>query len=209
MFERTDSRVSLNQLTDLLSALTALCATSAVGQVDRHLGGRAKGPTLALCSQKAEKLLLQFGLAVEGNDQLQRSKSTHAGRDRRRAGALSPTGRGIAFLQRIATIISAMPAGVAVQLQPCWDERRREIRVGSATVKKFHRPAPNQELLLQAFEESEWPATIDDPLPPHGEVKPACRLRETVKRLNRSVDGRVIMFGTSANGQHATWHWRS
>ena len=55
---------------------------------------------------------------------------------------------------------------------PKWLSDRRELRLGDLVVKTFKQPAPNQEIILAAFEEEKWPVRIDDPLPPHGEQDP-------------------------------------
>src|SRR5262249_19894178 len=48
---------------------------------------------------------------------------------------------------------------------PVWDSDRRELRFHEILVKQFKLPAPNQEMVLAAFEEEDWPPRIDDPLP--------------------------------------------
>jgi hypothetical protein len=48
---------------------------------------------------------------------------------------------------------------------PAWDARRRLILCGDRVVKRFRRPAKNQTLILDAFQEEGWPGRIDDPLP--------------------------------------------
>ena len=63
---------------------------------------------------------------------------------------------------------------------PTWDRDRQELRLGDEIIKCFKTPAPNQELILAAFEEEGWPVHIDDPLPPHPEQDPrrrACTIR--------------------------------
>jgi hypothetical protein len=68
-------------------------------------------------------------------------------------------------------------------------------------VKAYRRPAPNQELVLAAFEEEGWPPQIDDPLPGSYELDTKQRLHDTIVRLNR-------------NQQHGSakglcWEWAS
>jgi hypothetical protein len=72
-------------------------------------------------------------------------------------------------------------------------------------VKRFRKHSPNQELLLQAFDEAGWPAEIDDPLPMTDDIVPEERLRETVKQLQRTVTPRTIRFGVTGGGRRAYW----
>jgi hypothetical protein len=74
-------------------------------------------------------------------------------------------------------------------------------------VKKFKRPAENQELILSVFEEEGWPETIDDPLSATSGVCSRRRLVEAVKRLNRHQEQPLIRF--SADTTHARIYWGS
>jgi hypothetical protein len=67
---------------------------------------------------------------------------------------------------------------------PHWDAERRELRFDGQVVKQFGVPAPNQELILAAFQETAWATVIDDPLPPDGEQEPKQRFRATIRSLN-------------------------
>ena len=89
--------------------------------------------------------------------------------------------------------------------RPCWNARRRELVFSSVRVKVFRKYARNQELLLGAFEESGWAEEIDDPLPHSLDIIPEERLREAVKRLNRSVAAGTIRFGVCGKGRRAYW----
>ena len=51
--------------------------------------------------------------------------------------------------------------------------RATEVRYRDEIVKRYRVPAPNQELILAAFEEEGWPQLIDDPLPPQDELNPS------------------------------------
>src|SRR6185312_7853921 len=64
----------------------------------------------------------------------------------------------------------------AACVTPVWDAERREVRYRDEIVKRYRVPAPNQELILAAFEEEGWPQLIDDPLPPQDELDPKRRL---------------------------------
>lgn len=89
--------------------------------------------------------------------------------------------------------------------RPHWDAGRRELLVGTTVVKRFRVPAPNQELVLQAFEEDGWPACIDDPLPPVPNLDCQYRLRATIKSLNRSQSRPLIRFHGNGGGQVIYW----
>jgi len=74
---------------------------------------------------------------------------------------------------------------VATVAKPTWDRDRRQLRVGTRVVKEFKVPATNQEIILAVFEEEEWPAKIDDPLPRTPQIDPQRRLHDTINSLNR------------------------
>ena len=89
--------------------------------------------------------------------------------------------------------------------RPHWDASRRELRLGVTILKRFRRPAPNQELILTAFEEQDWPERIDDPLPHSRQVDPRHRLHETIKSLNQGLKSGVIHFGGDGTGKGVLW----
>lgn len=89
--------------------------------------------------------------------------------------------------------------------RPVWDEAAHELRVGPVVVKKFRRPAENQELVLAAFQELGWPLVIDDPLPQCREIRPRDRLIDTVKRLNRRQIHRRLLFHIQSKAQAVSW----
>lgn len=72
-------------------------------------------------------------------------------------------------------------------------------------MKRFRVPAPNQELILQAFEEDGWPSFIDDPLPPVPDQDCQQRLRATIKSLNRSQSQQLIRFHMNGGGEVIYW----
>ena len=88
---------------------------------------------------------------------------------------------------------------------PSWDRDRQELRWGDTVVKQFKVPAPNQELILAAFQEDGWPVRIDDPLPPHPELDPKRRLHDTINSLNRSQKLPLIRFLGDGSGQGVRW----
>jgi hypothetical protein len=90
-------------------------------------------------------------------------------------------------------------------LVPTWDPHRQQLRLGDKIVKEFKLPAPNQELILMAFEEEGWPVRIDDPLPPHSDQDPKQRLHSTLNALNRHQKNRLLRFCGDGRGQGIRW----
>ncbi|HET6884404.1 MAG TPA: hypothetical protein VFI31_29900 [Pirellulales bacterium] len=93
------------------------------------------------------------------------------------------------------------------QTAPTWDRDRQQLRLGGAIVKEFKLPAPNQETILAAFQEENWPPRIDDPLSPHGEVDPKRRLHDTITSLNRNQKQPLIRFLGDGSGQGVRWEF--
>lgn len=92
------------------------------------------------------------------------------------------------------------------RLAPNWDGDRHELCVSDFLVKRFRWPAKNQETLLTAFDEEQWPAEgVDDPLPPHPDKDPKQRLRDTIKCLNRHHEHRLIHFRSDGTGERVIW----
>jgi hypothetical protein len=54
---------------------------------------------------------------------------------------------------------------LAAHEEPEWEPTLCELRYRGRVVKQFHRAAPNQECILNAFQELGWPERVDDPLP--------------------------------------------
>jgi hypothetical protein len=88
---------------------------------------------------------------------------------------------------------------------PHWDPDLQELRVNGLIVKQFKVPAPNQEMVLAAFEEERWPLRVDDPLPPQADQEPKRRLHDTIVSLNRSHKHRVIRFTGDGSGEGVRW----
>jgi hypothetical protein len=88
---------------------------------------------------------------------------------------------------------------------PTWDRDRQELRLGVELVKCFKTPAPNQELILAAFQEEGWPVHIYDPLPPHPEQDPRRRLHDTINSLNRNQKKPLLRFMGDGSGQGVRW----
>ncbi len=88
---------------------------------------------------------------------------------------------------------------------PHWDKVSRELTLGRVVLKRFRVPAPNQELILSAFEEEDWPFRIDDPLPRRGQTQPKERLRMTIHSLNRNMTTRALHFHGDGTGSGVCW----
>jgi hypothetical protein len=90
-------------------------------------------------------------------------------------------------------------------MAPQWDSRRRELRWARQLVKRFRLPAPNQEVILAAFEEEGWPPRIDDPLSNQPDQDPKQRLHDTIKNLNRHQVHRLLVFEGDGTGEGVQW----
>jgi hypothetical protein len=88
---------------------------------------------------------------------------------------------------------------------PNWDREARTFMVGDFLVKRFRVPSPNQEAVLEAFQEEGWPRTVDDPLSPMPDQQPKRRLRDTIKCLNMNQANQVIRFRGDGTGQRVSW----
>lgn len=89
--------------------------------------------------------------------------------------------------------------------RPIWDPLRQELSYHDVLVKRFRLPSPNQTAILSAFEEEDWPARIDDPLPPKAEQDPKRRLHDTIRNLNRSHRKQLLRFSGDGSGQGVIW----
>jgi hypothetical protein len=72
-------------------------------------------------------------------------------------------------------------------------------------VKQFKSPAMNQETILTAFEEENWPPRIDDPLPPEPDLDPKRRLHATINSLNGRQKNPLIRFVGDGTGEGVRW----
>jgi hypothetical protein len=93
-------------------------------------------------------------------------------------------------------------------LKPRWDPARRELSVGGRMVKRFHVPARNQELILSAFQDKDWPESICDPLAAGIDIDPKIRLNDAVYRLNRRQHAHLIRFHVNGHGSSVHWSLR-
>ena len=102
-----------------------------------------------------------------------------------------------------------LPATVAEQqLIPNWDHQQKELRLDGVLVRHYRNSAPNQELILRAFQEEAWRRRIDDPLPPASEQDSRRRLSDTIKYLNRNQLNELIRFRGDGTGRGVTWELR-
>jgi hypothetical protein len=110
--------------------------------------------------------------------------------------------------ERVLTVNTTPQKSSAANLLPHWDRDRHELRVGGQLVKQFRLPSPNQEKVLNAFEEENWPVRIDDPLPPNEKLDAKQRLHDTIKNLNRHQKNPLIRFMGDGTGQGVRWEIR-
>jgi hypothetical protein len=90
---------------------------------------------------------------------------------------------------------------------PQWNGESRSLSVGRVLIKKFRIPSPNQEAVLAAFQEEEWPRRIDDPLRPQAHQVAKCRLHDTIKCLNRHHLHHLIRFRGDGTGEGVCWEY--
>ena len=93
--------------------------------------------------------------------------------------------------------------------KPTWDRDRQQLRLGKVIVKQFKVPAANQEAVLAAFQEEDWPVRIDDPLSPKPDQDPKCRLHDTINSLNRNQKRPLVRFLGDGSGQGVRWEFVS
>ena len=125
-------------------------------------------------------------------------------------------GRNLRFLPGTCFILTAAGAararnelgpaqGAGTVLVPHWDGRR--LRWGDVVVKEYRRPAPNQKLILDTFQELAWVREIDDPLPRVAGMNPKTRLHNTLRDLNTRIEPRLLHFAGPGTGQGVRWDY--
>lgn len=90
-------------------------------------------------------------------------------------------------------------------IKPTWNPHHRELWYGTVLVKRFRKAGPNQQRILDAFEEDGWPSRIDNPLCGNSELGARERLRQALGRLNRSLKRPVIHFWSDGTGRGLCW----
>lgn len=93
-------------------------------------------------------------------------------------------------------------------LLPHYNKERRVFSWGRHILKDFHQPAQNQELILCAAEELNWPEFFDDPLPPVPGKNCKKRLHHTIQDLNRHQHPYFIHFKGDGTGTGIGWELR-
>jgi hypothetical protein len=88
---------------------------------------------------------------------------------------------------------------------PMWDPKQRVLTYGGKVIKQFKRPAVNQELILLAFQEENWPLRILDPLAPHPAQAIKRRLCDAIKSLNQGQVNALIRFHGDGTGEGVAW----
>jgi hypothetical protein len=88
---------------------------------------------------------------------------------------------------------------------PHWDATGQVLCLAGRVVKRFRYASPNQEAVLAAFEEENWPRRIDDPLRPVGGKDSKQRLRDTIRTLNAKQENLLIRFHSGGTGEHVIW----
>lgn len=89
--------------------------------------------------------------------------------------------------------------------RPAWDALRRELWVGGRMVKRYRRPALNQQKILDAFQAAHWPTHLVDPLPLRAAHCPKRRLHDAIKCLNRCQLIAAIRFSGDGSGRGVLW----
>ena len=118
------------------------------------------------------------------------------------------TESGVNLAKEVLRTTSSFPGQGADSLRtskPRWDSDRHQLRLGKDLIKCFKLPSPNQETVLAAFEEEDWPPRITDPLPPVPEIDPKRRLQDTIKSLNRCQKTSVLRFSGDGTGEGVLW----
>jgi len=90
---------------------------------------------------------------------------------------------------------------------PFYDKAAREFWGRKLLIKRFRQKGRDQETILAAFEEQEWPPRIDDPLPGRNGLNRQRHLRDTTDNLNRNQQHRLIKFMGDGTGQGVLWDW--
>jgi hypothetical protein len=121
--------------------------------------------------------------------------------DRRPASDANDQHRPVSFPEIIAS--------ATADARPVWDRDRQQLRLGKVIVKQFKVPAANQEAVLAAFEEENWPPRIDDPLSPQAEQDPKRRLHDTINSLNRNQKRPLVRFLGDGSGQGVRWEFHT
>jgi hypothetical protein len=123
------------------------------------------------------------------------------------------TAAGVSIASPIAVTTGASPdrcsnSGEILPLGsrlPWWDGRLRQLSFEGIVVKQFRLPANNQAAVLSAFQDENWPPSIDDPLPYMSRTRSKERLHATIRCLNSHHENRLIRFRGNGTGEAVLW----
>ena len=88
---------------------------------------------------------------------------------------------------------------------PHWDATTGVLSFKSQPVKRFRRPAPSQQAILNAYQENGWPPRIDNPISQECERVSSRRLLDAIRALNRHHEQQLIRFSGDGNGDGVLW----
>lgn len=108
---------------------------------------------------------------------------------------------------RVQNCVVSRSANQELPLLPFWDARCRVLSFEGRTVKKLKPQAINQERVLLAFQEENWPRRVLDPLVPQPSQDLKRRLNDTIKCLNRGQQHRLLHFRGDGTGEGVTWEF--
>ena len=101
---------------------------------------------------------------------------------------------------------SASRSGESVTLPvPFWDTQEKILWYDNRALKRYLRPAPNQEAILREFQRKKWKHRVKNPLPRAHRMNPKTRLCDTLKHLNLRPDLHVLRFHSTDCGHFVTW----
>lgn len=88
---------------------------------------------------------------------------------------------------------------------PHWNSQSRELWFGESLIKRFHVPAPNQQLILDSFEAESWPDELPNPFDKGRMSVRKQRLRTAIQTLNRNHHKAKIRFSGNGRGTGIRW----
>jgi hypothetical protein len=101
--------------------------------------------------------------------------------------------------------MSAFNAEAGRPLVPFWDEESQVLWYDNCVVKRFKRPAQNQQAILREFQRRKWKQRVPNPLPRVERMNRKVRLRDTLKRLNQGHELQAVRFHSTDCGHFVTW----
>jgi hypothetical protein len=107
-----------------------------------------------------------------------------------------------------AALLPGRNGDCRARLVPTWDKANHRLSLAGFLIKVFKRPAPNQQLILAAFQELGWPRSIDDPLAPRPRTNPKHRLHDTIEDLKQHQITPLINFFGDGTGRGVGWEPR-